>query len=341
MLDQGTLIPAWRLTLDGTDLTTGLAPRLISLTLRDLRGMEADQLDLVLDDHAHDLELPTPGAALELSLGWRVPAIMGLGSSSLTDMGRYLVDEIEWSTPPSTLAVRARSADLSESLTTPRTQAWDSTTLGTLVSEIAGRSGLTPEVGADLGGEPIAHLDQQQESDANLLTRLAERYGATATAKAGRLLLFRRGSGQDLTGAAMAAALIRLEDCRAVRYRQARREGTYTGVVAWWQDTAQAKRQRVLVGEDDKVRELRDTFATEAEALGAADAERRRLARDAGGLTLELATGRPAIQPETPLTLRGFREAILSLDWVAAEVTHTLDSSGGYTTTVDAELLGG
>jgi hypothetical protein len=41
---------AWRVTLDGADLTATLAPRLISLRLTEKSGEEADALEIVVQD---------------------------------------------------------------------------------------------------------------------------------------------------------------------------------------------------------------------------------------------------------------------------------------------------
>jgi len=43
--------PAWRVTLDGRDLTGTIAPRLISMTITECRTEELDQLDIELSDH--------------------------------------------------------------------------------------------------------------------------------------------------------------------------------------------------------------------------------------------------------------------------------------------------
>ncbi|RTM42616.1 phage late control D family protein, partial [Enterobacter hormaechei subsp. xiangfangensis] len=44
------IAPAFMLTLDGDDITQNFSDRLISLTMTDNRGFEADQLDIELDD---------------------------------------------------------------------------------------------------------------------------------------------------------------------------------------------------------------------------------------------------------------------------------------------------
>lgn len=54
--------------MDGADITQKLEKRLLSLTLTDNRGVEADQLDMELDDA--DGQLPRRGVVLSLALGW-------------------------------------------------------------------------------------------------------------------------------------------------------------------------------------------------------------------------------------------------------------------------------
>ena len=65
------IAPAFMLTLDGDDITQNFSDRLISLTMTDNRGFEADQLDIELDDTDGLVELPPRGAKLTLWLGWQ------------------------------------------------------------------------------------------------------------------------------------------------------------------------------------------------------------------------------------------------------------------------------
>lgn len=53
--------PAFSITIEGKDVTTVMDARLISLTLTDNRGFEADQLDLELDDADGMIVLPRRG----------------------------------------------------------------------------------------------------------------------------------------------------------------------------------------------------------------------------------------------------------------------------------------
>ena len=52
LLNKGNKTPAFSISIEGRDITTVLDNRLMSLTLTDNRGFEADQLDLELDCRA-------------------------------------------------------------------------------------------------------------------------------------------------------------------------------------------------------------------------------------------------------------------------------------------------
>src|SRR5690606_36841765 len=130
--------------------------------------------------------IPPRGAALRLWLSW--------SDTGLVDKGTYTVDETEHSGAPDTLSIRARSADLRGGLKTKRERSWNAATLGDVLRTIAGAHGLTPVINADLDSIPLAHLDQANESDANLLSRLGDQFDAVATLKAGRLLFMPVGA---------------------------------------------------------------------------------------------------------------------------------------------------
>ena len=65
--------PSYQLTVDGRDITATVDPRLVSLSLTECRGGEADQLDLVLSDADGMLALPPKDALITVKLGWVYP----------------------------------------------------------------------------------------------------------------------------------------------------------------------------------------------------------------------------------------------------------------------------
>lgn len=64
----GKIAPDFMLKLDERDITQNFSHRLISLTMTDKRGLEADQLDILLDDSDGLLDLPARGQ--ECPYGW-------------------------------------------------------------------------------------------------------------------------------------------------------------------------------------------------------------------------------------------------------------------------------
>ncbi|WP_417329557.1 contractile injection system protein, VgrG/Pvc8 family [Halomonas cupida] len=311
--------PSYRLTLAGEDITPRLNDRLINLRLREQRGLEADQLDITLADHDGALALPSHGAELHLSFGWQ--------DEGLIDKGLFTVDEIQHSGSPDQLTLRARSADMRGNLPGKRTFSWHDLTLREIVETIAKRHGLEPVIGETLAGIRMNHIDQTDESDLNFLTRLGERYDAIAAVKSGRMLFSLAGEALTASGMNMASTTLSRGDGDQHRYTITARD-SYTGVRAYWNDTKGAERKIVLTGSGDNAKQLRPTYASESDALTAAQAEWRRIQRGGAEFELTLAHGRADILPESPLTLNGFKPEINATLWLVTEVEHSLGDSG-------------
>ncbi len=321
--------PSYHITLDGTDIPPRINGRLISLTLREQRGLEADQLDITLADHDGQLAIPPRGAELQVAFGWQ--------EEGLVDKGRFTVDEVQHTGTPDQLTIRARSADMRGQLPGKRTQGWHDVTLGEIVTTIAGRNALEPVVAAVLNGIRIGHIDQTDESDLNFLTRLGERYDAIAAIKAGRMLFTVAGQGLTASGRAMPAITLTRRDGDQHRYSVTDRDA-YSGVKAYWNDTRGAERQTVLAGTEENAKQLRPTYATEDDAIAAARAEWQRIQRGMAEFELTLALGRADLLPETPLTLAGFKPQIDATAWLVSEVTHSLNDEG-FTSSIKLETL--
>ncbi|EPC02422.1 late control protein D [Litchfieldella anticariensis FP35 = DSM 16096] len=322
--------PSYRITLGGTDITPRINGRLINLTLREQRGLEADQLDITLADHDGALALPRRGAELQVAFGWQ--------DEGLIDKGLFTVDEIQHSGSPDQLTIRARSADLRGQLPGKRTQSWHDLTVGEIVETIAKRHGLDPVIGKTLGGIRVGHIDQTEESDLNFLTRLGERYDAIAAIKTGHMLFTVAGEALTASGLAMPTIPLTRRDGDQHRYSSTDREA-FEGVKAYWNDTSGAERKIVLVGSGDNAKQLRPTYASEADALDAAQAEWQRLQRGLAEFELTLAYGRPDIVPESPLTLSGWKPDIDATPWLVTEVQHSLNDSG-FGTRIRCEVKG-
>lgn len=320
--------PSYRISLGGTDITPRLNGRLISLTLREQRGLEADQLDIALTDHDNALVLPRHGAELTLAFGWQDEALL--------DKGRFIVDEVQHAGAPDQLTIRARSADMRGQLPGKRTQSWHDLTLEAIVETIAKRHELDPVIGNTLSGILIEHIDQTEESDLNFLTRLGERYDAIAAVKTGHMLFTLAGEALTASGLTMPTITLARRDGDQHRYAVTDRD-SYSGVKAFWQDTDGATRREVIAGSDDNAKQLRPTYASEADALAAAQSEWQRIQRGLAEFDLTLAHGRPDILPESPLQVSGYKPEIDATPWLVTEVEHSLGDSG-FATRVRCEV---
>lgn len=369
-----TLTPDFMLTLESKDITGNISDRLISLTMTDNRGFEADQLDIELDDTDGLVALPIRGAVLSLYLGWKGFALVG--------KGRFTVDEVEHRGAPDTVTIRARSADFRGTLNSRREESWHDTTLGAIVSAIASRNKLAASVAESLAGIQIPHIDQSQESDAVFLTRLAERNGGTVSVKAGKLLMLKAGSGKTACGKPIPQITIQRSDGDRHQFAIADR-GAYTGVTAKWLHTkdpkpekqkqavklkrkpkeqhlralqhpkakpvsskAAAKKKKeqearegeYMAGESDNVFALTTIYATKAQAMRAAQAKWDKLQRGVAEFSIMLATGREDIYPETPVRVTGFKSVIDDQSWIISKVTHSLGGNG-FTTALELEVM--
>lgn len=347
--------PRYRLAVDGKDITSSIDSRLICLTMTDSRGFEADTLEVQLDDTDGKLDLPRRGASMRLWLGWE--------GSPLVDKGTFTVDELEHSGAPDVLSIRGKSVDLRDAMQQQREKSYHDTTVKGIVDIIAARHKLTPSLTADLGAQTISHIDQQNESDAAFLTRLAGQFDAIATVKDGRLLFIRAGQATTASGKPLPAVTITRAEGDSHRFAVADRDA-YTGVIAYWHDHKAAQKKAVslkrrkkttttkaldpnlsvnkkenelLMGSRDNVKTLRHTYANQRNAERAARAEWQRLQRGVAEFSINLARGRPELIPELPATVQGFKPQIDAAKWLLTRITHTLSDSG-YTTGLELEV---
>lgn len=353
--------PDYRIQLNGKDITEKFRRRLIGLRITDNRAFEADSLDVTLDDADGLLDIPPRNARLQVAIGWT--------GAALVDKGEFTIDEIEHAGAPDTLRICGRSADMREGLSTKRERSFHKQTIEAIVKTIATQNNLLPVVGTELKKVVVAHIDQTSESDANLLTRLAEQFDAVATVKSKSLLFFKAGTGQTASGRPLAPVLFRREDGDKHTFSVAEREN-YTAVKAFWQNVDGAKKGEVTVNAKteyrrvhdktkkgklkkrsrlqatnqpklepaaDNVKVLRHVYATEATATRAARAAWEKLQRGVAEFSLSLARGRPELIPERPARASGWKPIIDNTKWLIASVEHELSNSA-YTSSVKLEM---
>lgn len=171
--------PAFTLTVEGNDITDLVAANLVNLTLTDYGAGEkkSDEVSFAVVDEK--LTLPAKGVKVALSLGFGTQRV---------SKGTFVVDSTASGASGNSLRivqVTARAYSKSSAkghgtLQSQKHRSWTNVTLGDLLNTVATEHGLTPRIDETLAAKKLEHEDQAAESDMNLVTRLAARYGAVS-----------------------------------------------------------------------------------------------------------------------------------------------------------------
>ena len=357
------LTPQVELTIDGKRFGTQAMSRIISISLTDKRGFEADELTIELDDHDGTIAIPKTGSKITLKLGYK--------ETGLVEKGEYLVSEFTASGSPDRLSITARAADLAEALAEQVEKSWHKQTLYQIIETIAKKHKYEYIISKDYQNQKIEHIDQTNESDASFMSRLAEQYDAIATIKNGKLLFIPAGESQTASGQPIQPTTITRAsgDSHSFTYSSS---NSYQAVRAYYTDKKTGQKKEVIVNKDNaypnkkttqqtktvkgktfkakkkendnqkvntegqKIKTLRHLYATESGAWSGARGAFKKIQRGVAEFSITLAVGRPDLYPETPAVVKGFKPEIDAEAWLITEVSHKIDS-GGYTASIQFE----
>ncbi|NOU53085.1 phage late control D family protein [Pseudoalteromonas sp. JBTF-M23] len=311
--------PTFQIIADSVDITSKVADRLLSLSITDEAGLDSDTLTIVLDDRDNQFELPTQGAELAVLIGI---------DEQIADKGLYTVDELTISSSPDTIEIRAKAADMRTSLKERRTGSWDNETLGSILEAVAGRNGLTPAIAPTLASLPITHLDQTNEHDLHLVTRLAKEYDAVGKVATSHLLFTTKGDSKSASGKQLPSVVVKKDEISNIQVVMADR-GKYQSTQAFWHDHSTGEQVAVNVGNDEPVFKLKHTYDDEGSATRAAKAKLSALKRgtSTGSLSMPCTSDNLNVLAESKLILKGFREGIEG-EWVVTRTQYELSDSG-------------
>ncbi|EMN1928352.1 late control protein [Burkholderia ambifaria] len=174
---------------NGADVTKVIQDRVLEIRAIDKPGLDADECTITLDDRDGRIDFPPKGATLKVSIGWE-----GQGLSML---GEYAVDEVGVRGPPASVVIRGKPANMRATSKTQRYGSWSNAKLADIVGDVARRNKWSAACDVDV---VVPRIDQFGESDLHFITRVARQYGATATVKAGKLIVLPRGGGKSASG---------------------------------------------------------------------------------------------------------------------------------------------
>lgn len=320
----------YRLLVNGTDIGGIVQDRLIRMTITDNRGIETDSIEIDLSDHDGLLEIPPKGAEIEAWIGW--------SNTGLVYKGKYLVKERRHTGAPDVLTLRAESADLKAAFKKKKERSFDRNTIADIIKTIAAEHGLIAKINTQLGAIVLPHIDQN-ESDANLITRIADEHDAIATVKNGNLLFMPKGEGKTFNGSSFPDTIITRDLGDSHSFSDSDGADEVSGVTAYYYDNNKAEKQKVTIGiSDENTREVRGIQRDKQTAEHVALAEYNKIKSKSATFSFKLAYGNPQLIPEAPLMFLGFKPLIDEIIWLGTRVVHQLDASGGFTTSCEAEI---
>lgn len=331
-LDDSYPQAIYRLLVDGVDIGTKFQDRLNSLTITDNRGMESDALEVTLSDHDGLLNLPPKDAVIQAWIGW--------SNTGLVYKGLYKVKEVEHSGAPDIVTIRASSADLKSGLKQKKERSFSNVTLEAVLQAIAFQHELDLSVHQSLAKRQIINLIQN-ESDANLLTRLADEHDAMASIKNGKLLFMPKGASQTISGQDLPTYLITRDKGDSHRYSNTDGGDEITAVRAFYYDAVQGKKLEVVYGDasNQNIKELRHIHQDKQSATLVAKAKLADLKRTSLTFSYNLAYGNPDLIPEMTFLFDGLKEQIDEIYWLGTRITHSIDASNGFTTALELEVF--
>ena len=317
------IVPAWSVVIDGAeDATSALARCLLSLSVTDESGFKSDTANIVVDD-SHRVTLPEKGARMTIRMGY---------DETLAVMGTFTLDRITVSGPPDTLTLTGSGADFRDNLKSLKTRSFDNIAIPALLETLGADNGYAVQTAAKFAGIVLNHIDQTNESDLNLITRIAADYGGIAKITGRDIVFTERGAGLSASGIRLAPVSLAMEQLTSWSLTISD-QPKYGAVSARYPDLAGGGDKTVTAGSGEPVYSLNHTYPNETSALAAANARLVAINADTMSLNATL-PGDTRLMAETPVTLTGGRSS-LNRRWIIRRATHTI-TAGGYSTSVDA-----
>lgn len=310
----------------GTNITSVLAPVLISLTVSDKVGTHSDTASLQIDDTDGRIILPQLGAPVVVALGWEDEGMRPVFTGT--------VDEVRSSGSRSgrILNITAKGVDTTAKPKEPQQRHFDDSSVEDILRDAGKTAGITRvEVDPDLAGIKRAYFEMRDESFIHAGERLAREIGGNFRIQGSTAYLSKRGGGytatviaawgKNLLGWDIAPALARAQ-FGSVRARW------YDPKQAKWQDTEEQTSLAVTARHDHRYPKADEGEATQQTGSDKATSE-----RDAGEGTVTIEGDTSAI-PDGLCIVTGARPGVDGA-YSIETVTHNYSRGGGFVTTID------
>jgi len=326
-----------QISIKGKDVTTDLLPYLISLEFTDKADDELDDLQLRLEDRERLFQgdwMPQPGDKIEAKIitsNWN-----GYGDSGQLDCGSFECDEVEVESGSNgdVISIKAVPAVVKSSLMNQRkTRAWGDCPMAQVIAHIAGEAGLdtlfkAPEI-------VFERVEQRQESDLAFMQRICKEQGLRLALKKNAVVVY---MGQ--TADATEPMEVKRENATVQDFRfKQTMNGIYTECRVCYTDakssnTMDADYQPDEPPQTGKVLTInkRVEHPAQAERLARAELRDKNSQEVTGSFS---GMGDTRLVAGCVVEMKGWGK--FDSKYVIREAKHSVDFSGGYTSSVELE----
>jgi phage protein D len=308
--------PNYKLVVNDKDQTANFAAKLKSLTITDDTGLADDSLTIeIIDDGL--IQIPNTKAIIVASISY---------NGGFVEMGRYTVNNIDVDLLSQTMTISAGAADMSSAIKSPKTKTWRNgsgdITLGAIAKTIAESYGFALVIDPFISTMNYPVVNQTNESDVNLMRRLADAIGATFKVASKRMILVSKGSAKAASAAPMPSYTFTPESKLSSLRVSVVDRNFFASVTAKYVVEGNPEVQTVTVGEGVPTKALAIPSQTKELAIAAAKKAQREAAQ--GRRTLSLETiGNPKLRAESVAVLSGWRDGVNG-EYVISSVSHNI-----------------
>jgi uncharacterized protein len=319
----------------GVNILPKLDGRWVSVKITENDGKESDTAEITCIGPANRMPLPKKGDEYEIYMGWQG----GQGDEGAILQGKYKVQKVGLKGSPDegeTIVISLKAADFVDKLKAHGRESYKKGTFGELMKKVAGKAGLEAVVDPELAKEEIEHTIRYDQSLIDFANQTGERFGAVVKPMGGKLIASKRGEGKTASGKTLDDIIIKKN--RSFGYDIETDTRAEAGsIAASYLDPKTGKRKLVKekTGRDGPIFTLPHPYANEKEAKKAAKTQAFEAGNQTGSGHFESA-GLPKARAGAPVIASGFGEGVDG-KWKAKSLEKTINSKGGFTTTVNVE----
>ena len=132
------LQPTFKLEYNKKDITKDISDYVLNINYTDFEHGQSDEVEIIFEDSQklwQDAWIPSKGDNIRLYIGYV--------GEKLLNCGVFEIDEIEFSTPPDILIVKAIATGITKSLRQNNSVAYENKNLKQIANEIAKKHNLT------------------------------------------------------------------------------------------------------------------------------------------------------------------------------------------------------